>query len=98
LIGYTARAARQVAELQGHYERERRLEASRNLAAALHDAERRIEHDPAAGLPAPRPYPALERPGQSWIKAGPYWVRYTTRTPPIITGVFYDRANLPDRA
>jgi len=98
LIGYTARAARQVAEFQGHYERERRPEASRNLAAALHDAERRIERNPAAGLPAPRPYPALERLGQSWIKAGPYWIRYSTRTPSVITGVFYDRANLPGRA
>jgi len=55
LIGYTARAARQVAELQEHYEREQRPEASRNLDTALHDAERRIEGDPTAGLTAPRP-------------------------------------------
>ena len=98
MIGYTARAARQVADLQGHYEREQRLEASRNLDAALHDAERRIEDDPAVGLPAPRPYPALARPGQAWVKVGPYWVRYSTRTPLVITGVFYETADIPRRA
>ena len=98
MIGYTARAARQVAELREHYERERRLEASRNLDAVLDDAERRIERDPAAGLPAPRPYPTLARPGQAWVKVGPYWVRYSTRTPPVITGVFYERIDIPGRA
>ena len=97
MIGYTARAARQVAELQEHYEREGRSEATRNLETALHDAERRIESDPAAGLPAPRPYPALARPEQAWVKAGPYWVRYSIRTPPIITAVFYERADIPSR-
>jgi len=98
LISYTARAARQVAELQEHYEREQRPEASRNLDAALNDAERRIEGDPTAGLPAPRPYPVLARPGQAWIKAGPYWIRYNTRMPLVITGVFYERADIPSRA
>ena len=52
---------------------------SRNLDAALDEAARRVERDPAAGLPAPRPYPALARPGQVWIKAGSYWIRYSTR-------------------
>ena len=98
MIGYTARAARQVAELQEYYERERRPEASRNLDTALDDAERRIEGDPAAGLPAPRPYPALARSGQAWIKAGPYWIRYNTRMPLVITGVFYEQADIPSRA
>jgi len=98
LIGYTARAARQVAELQEHYERERRPEAARNLDMALHDAERRIEGDPTAGLTAPRPYPTLARPGQAWVKVGPYWVRYSTRTPLVITGVFYETADIPRRA
>lgn len=97
MIGFTARAARQVAELRDHYEREQRPEASRNLDAALDEAARRIERDPAAGLPAPRPYPALARPGQAWTKAGAYWIRYSTRTP-VITGVFYERADIPRRA
>ena len=98
MIGYTARAARQVAELREHYERDLRPEASRNLGAALDDAEQRIEGNPTAGLPAPRPYPALVRSGQAWVKAGPYWVRYSIRTPPVITGVFYERADIPSRA
>ncbi len=65
--------------------------------AALGDAERRIERDPAAGRPAPRPYPTLARPGQAWIKSGPYWIRYSTQQP-VITGVFYDRADTETRA
>ena len=97
MIGYTARAARQVAELREHYERKRRPEASRNLDAALSSAERLIERDPAAGLSAPRPYPALARSEQAWVKAGPYWIRYSTRTPPVITGVFYEQADIPGR-
>ena len=98
MIGYTTRAARQVAELRDHYERGQRPEAARNLDMALHDAERRIEGDPTAGLTAPRPYPALARPGQAWVKVGPYWVRYSTRTPLVITGVFYETADIPGRA
>ena len=97
MISYTALAARQVAELREHYEREQRLEASRNLGVALDDAERRIEGDPSAGLPAPRPYPTLARAGQAWIKAGPYWICYNIRTPLVITGVFYERADIPAR-
>ena len=97
MIGYTAWAARQVADPREHYEREQRLDASRNLETALNDAEHRIERDPAGGLPAPRPYPALARSGQAWIKAGSYWISYSTRTP-VITGVLYDRADIPGRA
>lgn len=68
------------------------------MAAAVAEAARLIERSPTAGLPAPRPYPALARPGQAWIKVGPYWVRYSTQTPLAITGVFYERADIPSRA
>ena len=97
MIGYTGEARRQVGDLRAHYKREQRPEAARNLRDALRDAEARIEHDPEAGLPAPRPYPFLARPGQAWIKAGSYWVRYSILATPVITGVYYDRANLPGR-
>jgi len=63
------------------------------------EAAHRIERDPAAGLPAPRSYPALARPGQARIKAGPYWIRYSsTRPPPVITGVFYKTTDIPNHA
>ena len=98
MISLTARATRQIARLCRHYERLKRPEAIRNLSAALDDAEQRIEGDPAAGLPAPRPYPELARQGQAWIKTGSYWIRYRTTSPPVITGVFHDRADISGRA
>lgn len=70
----------------------------RNLITAVMEAARRIERDPGAGLPAPRPYPTLARLGQAWVKAGPYWVRYGLTSPPVITGVFHERADIPGRA
>ena len=98
MIGYTPRAARQVDELRQHYEERERIEALRALAAALDEAERQIESNPAAGLAAPRPYPELARSGRAWIKAGRYWVAYSTTAPPVILGVFYDSANIPGRS
>ena len=63
--------------------------------AALDEADRRIEGNPSAGLTAPRPYPRLAQPGVLWVKAGRYWVYYTTTSPPVIVGVFYETANIP---
>ena len=98
MIGITARAARQVDALRRHYRGLQRSEAIRNLDAALEEAARRIMDDSVARLPAPRPYPTLARRGQAWVKAGPYWIRYRTIAPPVITAVFYDRANILGRA
>lgn len=98
MIELTPRAQRQVRELGAAYVGLERPEAVRNLVAAVAEAARLIERNPAAGLPAPRPYPALALPGQAWFKVGPYWVRYSTRTPLVITGVFYETADIPRRA
>ena len=57
MIGLSARAARQVRTLRQHYEDLGRPEAVRGLIAAMQEAERKIESDPAAGLAAPCPYP-----------------------------------------
>jgi plasmid stabilization system protein ParE len=97
LIAYTPRAARQVEDLRQHYEGRERIEAIRALVAALDEAERKIEGDPAAGLAAPRPYPGLARRGRAWVKAGRYWIAYSTAQPPVIVAVFYDAADIPGR-
>ena len=67
----------------------------RNLAAALREATRNIETQ--VGLPAPRPYPELARPGHAWTHAGRYWVVFSTTDPPVIEAVFYDEADIPGR-
>ena len=94
---YTARAAAQVEALRRHYRTLGRTEAVRNLDAALAEAEARIERDPNAGLPAPRPYPGLIRAGRAWTKAGRYWIAYSIVQPPAIVAVIYETANIPGR-
>ncbi len=90
-------AEQQVAELLRHYARLGRPEAGRNLIALIDQAAARIERDPEKGLPAPRPYPALARPGRAWTKAGRYWIAHSTTRPPVILGVFYETADIPSR-
>jgi plasmid stabilization system protein ParE len=94
---YSPDAERQIDDLRRHYDARNRPEAVRNLIAALIEAEARIERDPSAGLPAPRPYPSLARSGRAWIKVGRYWIAYTTTRPPVILAVFYATANIPQR-
>ena len=69
----------------------------RNLLAALRAASNEIESNPAAGLPAPRPYPWLARPGQAWVKSGPYWIGYRQRPNLTINAVFFETADIPTR-
>ena len=95
---YAAEARQQIAALRDHYERRERPEAATSLQAALLKAEQQIETRPEAGLPSPRPYPALARPGRAWVKAGRYWIAYSPTTPPVILGVFYETADIPNRA
>jgi plasmid stabilization system protein ParE len=97
LIEYTPRAIRQIATLVQHYEDRHRPEAVRALFGALDTAERRIESNPSAGLAAPRPYPQVARKGRAWVKAGRYWVAYSTAQPPVIVAVFYETADIPRR-
>jgi plasmid stabilization system protein ParE len=97
LIVFTPRAGRQVRELRQHYEDLGRPEASRALAAALEAAWLAITTKPKAGLAAPRPYPRLAQPGRAWVKAGRYWIAYSTSDPPVITAVFYETADIPGR-
>lgn len=97
MIVLAAAARRHVRALQEHDEARDRLEAAQGLRTALTAAWGKITADPAAGLPAPRPYPRLAQPGRAWIKAGRYWIAYSTRPPVAIVAVFYDAANIPGR-
>jgi plasmid stabilization system protein ParE len=90
-------AERQLAALLWHFARRERPEAGRNLIAAIDNAVTRIERDPTAGLPAPRPYPSLARFGWRWILVGRYWVAYSLDDPPMIMAVFDATADIPGR-
>jgi plasmid stabilization system protein ParE len=98
LIEYTPEARRQIADLIEHYSRLERAEAIRNLIIALGAAERRIAQSPKVGLPAPRPYPVLAGRGYLWLKAGRYWIAYRPSERPVIVGVFFETADIPNRA
>ncbi len=97
MIVLTPRAGRQVRELRQYYEDLERPEATRALVSALETAWQAITTNPAAGLPAPRPYPHLARRGRAWVKTGRYWVAYSTVQRPVIVAVFYETANIPGR-
>jgi plasmid stabilization system protein ParE len=97
LIVLTPRAGRQVRELRRHYDKLERPEAINGLVNAIEAAWEIIVTNPAAGIPAPRPYPQLARQGVAWVKAGRYWVAYRTVPRPIIAAVFFETANIPSR-
>jgi len=65
------------------------------MMAAVEAAKQRIADAPAAGLPAPRPYPQLKKPGRLWLKQGRYWISYSISDPPAITGVFFETVDIP---
>jgi plasmid stabilization system protein ParE len=97
MIALSPEAEAQLDALIAHYEALDRIEASLKLLEALERAIARISADPEAGLPAPRPYPALAKPGRRWIVEGSYWIAYTLTNPPVISGVFYAMADIPRR-
>lgn len=98
MIPLSPEAEAQLDGLLTHYERLARIDAARNLLAALEAASARIERAPEAGLPAPRPYPSLARLGLRWIKERAYWIAYMDAGDgPIIATIFHDRADIPNR-
>ena len=97
MILYSAEAIDQIDALRLHYIAKDRVEAAMALDRALERAERTIGLQPGAGLPAPRPYPALARPGRAWTHIGRYWFGYTLDQPPLLLAVFYDAADIPGR-
>ena len=39
----------------------------------------------------------LAKVGRRWIIEGSYWISYSLTTPPVISGVFYAMADIPNR-
>jgi hypothetical protein len=83
--------------LRQHYEKLGRPEATRNLVAAIESAWHEITSNRAAGLPAPRAYPNIARPGRAWVQAGRFWIAYITHPSLAIVAVVYDAADIPRR-
>ena len=97
MIALSSEAEIQVDRLIAHYEAKSWLEAAINLLNALERAKLRILQAPEAGLDAPRPHPSLKRQGRRWIIEGRYWISYNLTMPPVISGVFYVTADIPNR-
>jgi plasmid stabilization system protein ParE len=97
MIALSPEAEAQLDALIAHYEALGRIEASINLLNALERAKARISETPEAGLLAPRPYPSLAKAGCRWTIEGTYWISYSLTTPPVISGVFYAMADIPNR-
>jgi plasmid stabilization system protein ParE len=98
VIPLSPEAEAQLDALLVHYEKLDRVEAARNLLAALEKVSKRIERSPELGLSAPRPYPLLSHLGFRWIKEGGYWIAYThIANDLIIAGVFHETADIPNR-
>jgi plasmid stabilization system protein ParE len=97
MIGLSHEAEAQLDALIAHYEALGRAEASMNLLNAIERAKSRILRTPEAGIPAPRPYSGLAKAGRRWIIEGSYWISYSLTTPPVISGVFYAMADIPNR-
>ena len=73
------------------------METSCALDRALIEAEEIIARAPVSGLLAPRSYPGLAAPRERWVFVDAYWVAYRVDAPPVILGVFDDRADMAGR-
>ena len=46
----------------------------------------------------PEPYPSLSDLGFRWTKEGRYWIAFEeTDAGPVVAGVFYETADIPNR-
>lgn len=79
MIRLTRTAALQIDDLFGHFMKERRDEAIRNLDRAVREALTLIEVHPERGLVHPRPYPSIARWGLSLDQSPPLLVRLLAR-------------------
>jgi plasmid stabilization system protein ParE len=97
VIALTLEAEAHVDRLISHYEAKGRIAAAVNLLHAIERAKLRIAAAPEAGSESPRPYPALKHHGRRWIIEGRYWFSYSLTSPPVISGIFFVTADIPNR-
>lgn len=100
MVLITATAQGQVEALERHYAALGRDAAAVRMAEAIAMAAVRIEEGAGPFASAPRPYPDLADLGWRWLRQGRYWVAFDTpgEGRHVITGVFYDAADIPRRA
>jgi len=98
ILPYTHRAASHVDALVTYYlYKKGRPEAVRALYRTLEAASVAIMAKTATLYDAPRPYPAVREPGAYWVYFAPYWIAFRRPQNPIISAVFYDAADIPNR-
>ena len=97
MIALAPEASAQLDEFERYYTEQQRPQALRNLGHSLAEASLVILNAPRRGLPAPRPYPELASLDLLWLKRGRYWIAYDPAGP-VIAGIFFDTADIPNRA
>lgn len=98
MIPLSPAAEHQLDELTRFYAEHERDAAIDNLVDSLERASARHLADRGLFYDAPRPYPALLRPGWRWAKEGRYWIAFSTaKSGPVIRAIFHDAANIPGR-
>ena len=73
-----------------------RAAATADLLRAVERAAALIERAPLSGVAAARPGPSLASEGRRWVKEGAHGFAFSLTEPPIITGAFYETADLPN--
>jgi hypothetical protein len=98
VIPLSAAAEAALDGLTAHYTALGRDRAIDRLIESLQTACARFEARRGLFLDAPRPYPSLGDLGFRWTKQGPYWVAFQeTDAGPVVAGVFYETADIPNR-
>lgn len=96
MVGITRTAKHQFQALLRDYMRKERDLAVAKLLDAFSAAVSRIEADPAAGVPHPRPYPEVANWGFLWVKEHRYWFGYSmSKGYPILTNIHFDTSDIP---
>ncbi len=98
MIPLSPAAERQLDELTRFYVERERDAAIDNLVDSVERASARYLAGQGLFYDAPRPYPALLRPGWRWAKEGRYWVAFSTaKGGPVIRAIFHEAADIPGR-
>ena len=98
MIPLSAAAEAALGALTQHYAALGRDRAIDRLVESVETACARYEAGRGLFFDAPRPYPDLADLGFRWAKQGPYWIAFDdTGKGPVVAGVFYETADIPNR-